>query len=253
MMSENESEGSKEQAITPPVELSAGSRIGLRWNRGSEEAVEVMLERLMATPSGTGRDQLLMSLPPYQRAAILRMLEIDDLAVEATHGAPPLQSDPVAAVLGLVPDASFRLDSTAFTQQCSRQHVKPTVLAARLKARGWQVEAADVFRWQTSVASDVSPALIRVIGDELGVSPDDLIAPLAAQHGVLDTLAERVTGTKRFADLVQRFALVQHISPGMAHTMLRTRMLATAQRGAAPQVEQMLESLEVLVRALEAD
>ena len=181
------------------------------------------------------------------------MLEIDDLVWAASHGAPPLQSDPVAAMLGLVPDASFRLDSTAFTQLCSRQGVKPTALAARLQSRGWKVEAADLFRWRTSVASDVSPALIRVIGEELGVSPDDLIAPPAAQRAVLDTVAERVTATKRFSDLVQRFALAQRISPSMANTMLRTRMLATVQRGDEPEVEQMLESLEVLVRAHESD
>lgn len=252
-MTENESKEPKEKATRPKAESGAGSRIGLRWSRGSEETLEVLLERLLATPAGPERDRLLTSLPPHQRTAVSKMLEIDDLAWEATHGAPPLQSDPVAAMLGLVPDASFRLDSTAFTQQCSRQRVKPTALAARLRARGWKVEAADVFRWQTSVASDVSPALIRVIGDELGISPDDLIAPPATQHGVLDTVAERVTATKRFADLVQRFALAQRISPSMAHTMLCTRMLATVQRGAAPQVEQMLESLEVLVRTLEAD
>jgi hypothetical protein len=231
------------------------------WNRGSEEtleaspemSLEVSLERLLATSAGPERDLLLGALTPHERTAVSKMLEIDDLVWEATHGAPPLQADPVAAMLGLVPDASFRLDSTAFTQQCSRRRVKPTALAARLKARGWVVEASDVFRWQTSVASDVSPALIRVIGDELGVSPDDLIAPPATQPAVLDTVAERVTATKRFADLVQRFALVQRISPSMAHTMLRTRMLATVQRGSEPAVEQMLESLDVLVRALESE
>lgn len=246
-MNENESKGSKRN------KAETNARIGLRWSRGSEETPEVLLEQLLATAAGPERHQLLSSLTPYQRTAVSRMLEVDDLMWEATHGAPPLQSDPVAAMLGLVPDASFRLDSTAFTQQCSRQRVKPTALAARLKERGWKVEAADVFRWQTSVASDVSPALIRVIGEELGISPDDLIAPPTTQPAVLDAMAERVTATKRFTDLVQRFALAKGISPSMANTMLRTRMLATVQRGAEPEVEQMLESLEVLVRTLESD
>ena len=69
----------------------------------------------------------------------------------------------------------------------------------------------------------------------------------------LDTVAEMVTATKRFGDLVQRFALSQRISPSMAQSMLRTRMLATVQRGDEPEAEQMLESLESLVRALEMD
>lgn len=250
-MNEDGFKGSKRPAGDRETEPRRG--FGLRWSRGPADQLEDTLERLLATPAGAQRDALLASLAPYQRDAVAKMLEIDDLVWEATHGAPPLQADPVAAMLGLVPDGSFRLDSVAFTQLCSRQGVKPTVLAARLKARGWSVEAADVFRWRTSVASDVSPALIRVIGEELGVSPDDLIAPPATEPAILDVVAERVTATKRFADLVQRFALAQRISPSMASTMLRTRMLATVHRGDEPEVEQMLESLEVLVRTLESD
>lgn len=64
-------------------------------------------------------------------------------------------------------------------------------------------------------------------------------------------MADLVTATKRFGDLVQRFALAQRISPNMAQSVLRTRVLATVQRGREPEVEQMLDSLEMLVRALE--
>lgn len=161
------------------------AEIGLRWSRSPGEQLEKTLERVLATPAGHERERLVASLLPYQRDAIAEMIEIDDLVWATSHGAPPLQADPVAAMLGLVPDASFRLDSAAFTQLCTRQGVKPTTLAARLKKRGWEVDAADVFRWRTSVASDVSPALIRVIGEELGVSPDDLIAPPATQPAIL--------------------------------------------------------------------
>lgn len=217
----------------------------------SENEVDEVLEALLETPAGPERDRLMASLSEERRTLVAKMLEIDDLVWESAHGAPPLQSDPVAAMLGLVPDASFRLASTAFTQYCSRKSVRPTKLAERLRARGWKVDAADVFRWQSSVASDVSPALIRAIAEELTISPDMLVSPPATAQTALDTVAELVSATKRFADLVQRFALAQRISPSMAQTMLRTRMLATVQRGDEPEVEQMLESLEALVRALE--
>lgn len=213
----------------------------------TDELMELMLE----TPAGPERDRRVAGLDEAQRAMFARLLEVDGLVWESNHGAPPLQADPVAAMLGLVPDSSFRLDSTAFTQLCSRSRLKPTKLADRLRLRGWKVDAADVFRWQTSVASDVSPALIRTIAEELGTTPDKLVSAPAARPGALDTVAELVTATKRFSDLVQRFALAQRISPSMAQTMLRTRMLATVQRGNEPEVEQMLGSLEALVRALE--
>lgn len=217
----------------------------------TENEFDETLEALLETPAGPERDRLLASLDEERRPVVARMLEVDDLVWESAHGAPPLQSDPVAAMLGLVPDASFRLDSTAFTQYCSRRSVRPTQMADRLRARGWKVDASDVFRWQTSVASDVSPAMIRSIAEELAIAPDKLVAPATAKATALDTVAEIVAATKRFGDLVQRFALAQHISPSMAQTMLRTRMLATVQRGSEPAAEQMLESLEALVRALE--
>lgn len=210
-----------------------------------------LMELLLETPAGPERNEQLAALDDDQRATFERLRAMDDLAWESAQGAPPLQADPVAAMLGLVPDSSFRLDSTAFTQQCSRGRLKPSKLAQRLRSRGWDVDASDVFRWQSSIASDVSPALIRAIAEEIGTTPDKLVAASAARQGALDTVAEIVTATKRFGDLVQRFALAQRISPSMAQTMLRTRMLATAQRGREPEVEQMLDSLEALVRALE--
>jgi len=209
------------------------------------------MELLLETPAGPEREQRLAALDDETRAVFKRLLDVDDLVWESNHGAPPLQSDPVAAMLGLVPDPSFRLDSTAFTQLCSRSGVKPAKLAERLRARGWDVNAADVFRWQMSVASEVSPALIRAIAEEIRTTPDKLAAAPVGQQGALDTLADLVAATRRFGDLVQRFALAQRISPSMAQSVLRTRVLATAQRGREPEVEQMLESLEALVRALE--
>lgn len=218
----------------------------------TENEFDEALETLLELPAGDERNGLLANLSEDQRVVVARMLEVDDQVWESTHGAPPLHSDPVAAMLGLVPDASFRLDSKTLTENCSRSHVPPSKLAERLQARGWKVDAADVFRWQNSVASDVSPALIRAIAEELRVDPDKLVSPLAAKQAVLDTVVELVTATKRFGELVERFATAQRVSPGMAQTMLRTRMLATVHRGKEPGVDQMLESLEALVSALEA-
>lgn len=212
---------------------------------------DVQMELLLETPAGPERDRRVAELDETERLQFERMVGLDDVVWASAHGAPPLQSDPVAAMLGLVPDPSFRLDSTAFTQLCSRHGLKPTKLAELLRGRGWDVDAADVFRWQTRVASDVSPALIRAIAEQIGTSPDKLVAAPVSKPGAMDTVADLVTGTKRFSDLVQRFALTQRISSNMAQSVLRTRMLASAQRGREPEVEQMLNSLEALVRALE--
>lgn len=138
----------------------------------SDELMEMLLEM----PAGPERDRGVAQLNDAQGSTFEQLLDLDNRVWESAQEAPPLQSDPVAAMLGLVPDPSFRLDSTAFTQLCSRNRVKPTKLAARLRDRGWDVDAADVFRWQTSVASDVSPALIRAMAEVIGTSPDKLVA-----------------------------------------------------------------------------
>ena len=49
-------------------------------------------------------------------AEVQELLRIADLLWEEAHGAPPLEDDPVAAMLGLVPDASRSLDPRALNK-----------------------------------------------------------------------------------------------------------------------------------------
>lgn len=212
-----------------------------------------LVERLLEEPPGPHRERLFSQLDPGQRTLVSELLDAGDLVWEAAHGAPALEDDPVAAMLGLVPDPAFQLDSAALSRACAANRVKPTALAARLNARGWKVAASDVFRWQTRPVSDVSPALVRAIAVEVGVDPERLVSRSMPGQTKLRGVAEEVTATSRFRDLVQRFAKVRRIPADMAETALRSRMLATVHRGDAPDAEQMLASIESLVRALETD
>jgi hypothetical protein len=110
-----------------------------------------------------------------------------------------------------------------------------------------------VFRWQTRAAPDVPPALIKAIAEEVRIDPDRLVAKAEPQPNTLRALAEDVATTPRFRDLAQRFAQIQRLSPTMAVSALQSRMLATVHRGDEPDKEQMLASVEELVRALEAN
>jgi hypothetical protein len=217
------------------------------------EETDRLVERLLEEPPGPLREQMLAQLDGDQREQIRVLLDAGDLVWEAAHTAPPLEEDPVAAMLGVVPDPSFQLDAAALMRACKASRVKPTALAARLNARGWKVDTTDVFRWQTRAAPDVSPALIKAIAEEVRVDPDRLVAKTQQRPSTLNTVAEDAAATPRFRDLVQRFARVQRMSPGMAASLLQSRMLATVHRGDEPDKEQMLASLEALVRALEAD
>jgi hypothetical protein len=217
------------------------------------ERTDRLVERLLEEPPGQRREQMLAQLDADQRQHLRGLLEAGDLVWAAAHTAPLLEEDPVAAMLGVVPDPSFHLDGAALVRACKVTRVKPTALAARLSARGWKVEASDVFRWQTRAASDVPPALIHAIADEVGVEPDRLAARSDQQPIKLNRVAEAARATPRFRALVQRFATVQRLPEAMAASALHSRMLATVNRGDVPDQEQMLASLEALVRALEAD
>ena len=217
------------------------------------EETDRLLERLLEEPPGPQREQILARFDADRREEALKLLDAGDLVWEAAHTAPPLEKDPVAATLGLVPDPNFQLDAKALLRACQTSRIKPTALAGRLNARGWKVDTSDVFRWQTRSAPDVPPALIKAIAEEVRIDPERLVARSQQRRTPLLELAEDIVATPRFHDLVQRFAKVRRISVEMAESAMKSRMLATVHRGDMPDKEQMLASLESLVHALETD
>lgn len=217
------------------------------------EEIDRLLERLQKEPPGPPREQMIEQLDDDQRDDVRALLNAGDLVWEAAHGAPPLDEDPVAALLGVVPDPGFQLDAAALVRACKASRVNPTTLAARLSARGWQVSASDVFRWQTRAAPDIPPALIKAIAEVVNADPDRLVARSEPQRTALDAVAAEAAASPRFRDLVLRFAKAQRMSSSMATSALRSRMLATVHRGDVPDKEQMLAALDALVRALETD
>lgn len=216
----------------------------------SKEDWEEVLSRLLEGGPGSKRDELLAGLSDGDRDKVRSLLDVADLVWEAGHGAPPLEGDPVAAMLGLLPDPDYYLDSKAFSQKRKLAGLQPSELARRLTDRGWKVSASDIFRWETKFASEVSPALVRAIADVLKSEPDSLITHVAAASSV-GPLVAKVKASANFWVLVERFAHLQGLSRMMAASALESRMLATVHRGDPPDADQMLASLEALVRALE--
>ncbi|XVX20354.1 hypothetical protein ACQP1U_00310 [Actinomycetota bacterium] len=218
-------------------------------------------ERLLELPSGTDREPLLRAMAPQAREQARRMLAVADLAWVAGQGAPPLEEDPVAAMLGLVPDPGYQLNPAALKRARTKANMKPTVLAAALSRRGWSVSAGDVFHWERTGEASMSPALLRAVAAELHAEPDALTGTAAQpasaredpRHATARSVASEVAQTPTFKDLVARFARIQGVSLGMAGSTLHARMLATVHRGDHPTAEQMLASVEGLVRALEQD
>lgn len=197
---------------------------------------------------------------PEHRTGILREADVDEAEeknlkalVDASdaiwlcaHGAPPLDEDPVAAMLGLLPDPHVALDSKALARQRKRARLTVSDLAERLSERGWNVQASDVFRWESRSAPDVPPALIQAIAAVLHASPD-LISALQPAEDQFSA----VRNTARFQDLVSRWMTALGLSRSMALAALESRMVATVHRGEEPDPEQLLAALDILVSAVE--
>lgn len=177
------------------------------------------------------------------------LLNVADLLWEAAHGAPPLDEDPVAAMLGLVPSPEYRLDPKALARARKAAGLKAGELAARLVARGWSVSGGDVFTWENRSTPEVSPALIRAIAEETGRSSDDLVTTQAWDP--LEAEVSTALESSRFQQLVERWAALQGVSITLAGAELRSRVLATVHRGDRPSPDQLLDSLNALLVAKE--
>ena len=186
---------------------------------------------------------------PLNRSRAEQLADVADLLWQAAQGAPPLEEDPVAAMLGLVPIPDFTLDQKALTR--ARKNARLTIgqVSDQLRERGWDVKRTDVFRWENQTAGDVPPALIQALAATLRVEPERLIAtePTPEQSGVYAA----VRRSPVYKSLVERWARATNTPLTIASRSLEARMLATVHRGSIPDAEQLLGSLEGLVLAVE--
>ena len=180
----------------------------------------------------------------------VELLDIADLLWEAAHGAPPLEQDPVAAMLGLVPDSSRALSDGALKQAMQAAGLKPSALAGKLAERGWEVATRDVFNWQTRGTASVPPALIQAIAEVTGTAADKLTVDRGESpaHRALQT----VTASPAFQVLVERWARLRGTTMSLGASALEARLAASVFRGSTPDEEQMLASLDDLITALES-
>lgn len=211
------------------------------------------------------RDRLLAELieKPQERDHILRdaklsgrdrdeltgLVDTADAVWQSAQGAPALEDDPIAAMLGLVPDRECQLDSAALSRARKRAHLNVSDVAARLRQRGWEFDKSDVFRWEARTATDVPPAVVQAIADILSTSVDDLTTA-SASPSLPDHLAA-VRRNPRFDQLVDRWVEARRVSRTVAAAALESRMLATVHRGEQPDTEQLLRSLDTLVTSVE--
>ncbi len=211
-----------------------------RWEAALEELLDAHIRALPAAPLDTDGSQ---------RAEADALTDLADLLWEEAHGAPPVKDDPVAAMLGLVPDSSRALDGRALRGALRAADLSVSDLARKLSGQGWEVATRDVFNWQARDSATVPPALIQAIADVIGGEPGRLTTDCGRSQS--QRAIEAVAATARFRELAARWARLRRTSADLASAALEARLAASVFRGTRPDTEPMLASLEALVTAME--
>ena len=183
-------------------------------------------------------------LSPDEQVELNSLLDVADLLWESTdNGAPALEDDPTALMLGLVPDPAITINVAALKRHRQNAGLKTSELAAQLVERGWNVTTQEVFAWETKSATWLSPALIRAITDVLGVD----VETITQQREVVGkSIVEKVSVTQWFLDLCWTWARRLDIDFSSARSALLGQMAATVNRGKDLTEYQWREVLEHL-------
>jgi hypothetical protein len=179
----------------------------------------------------------------------VELLDLADLLWEAGHGAPPLEQDPVAAMLGLVPDSARSLDGGALKRALATAGLSVSSLAQKLSDRGWDVASRDVFNWQTRDSARVPPALIQAIAEVTGTAAEKLVVDCGRSPAHL--ALKSMIASAKFREPAERWARLRRTTVDLGASALESRLAASVFRGAQPKEAEMLASLEALVSALE--
>ncbi|HET8658250.1 MAG TPA: hypothetical protein VFM55_04530 [Micromonosporaceae bacterium] len=182
------------------------------------------------------RDALpqLDGLASDQRTRVLAAWSTVDQLV-ASEPLPELDADPTAIALGAVP--VVLLDPASLRQARQRQKLRPSDLAASLRARGWSTSTAEVFAWERR-AEDVAPALLADLASTLDVSTDSLTLPARDATAVGVAEADDAAQTLLLAlysdelnEVVQQWAQAFELGPSAARQDLQRRLSNAAHRG----------------------
>lgn len=149
-----------------------------------------------------------------QLAAMERML--------SARGAPPVDQDPVAALVGLVPSREVVLDGPQLKRL--RGATSISELASQLQQYGWDVTSSEVRRWQGNEPVQLPPALVERLAHIVGTT----VAQITREMDPKVSMA--VVRTPRWDAAVTRLARLLGLGHEAAHIRLSAVVMSTAFR-----------------------
>lgn len=214
--------------------------------------LDSLVTELLDKPTAD-RDQYIRdaNLDTDETHYIHELLATADALAVAAYEPPPLEDDPVAAMLGLLPDPECRLSPQALARERRRAGLDLNQVAAKLADLGWTYKKADLFRWENRSADDVPPAVINAIAHLFGTTTERLISTTVTPKTTPNSAVDTIIGSEHFQQLAERWASTVGTSIAAARAALKSRSLSTVHRGDEPDPDQLLATLEALVTAVE--
>ncbi|WP_404474198.1 hypothetical protein [Microbacterium aerolatum] len=210
----------------------------------NEQQKAELLERLIENPPH--RDRLLVGTETTaeEQAELLALASAADAVRVANVPVPPLEEDPIAAMLGVAPSPGLALDPAQFKAARVRSNVSVTHLRDYLVSRGWDVTGPQIASWQSRSGIELSPAMLEDIGAALSASPD----AFTVRHAeTTPTLFATLRATDWFETFVEQWRHMRNVARSVAEAQLLSRAAATVHRGEEPDVDQVRELLAHLV------
>jgi hypothetical protein len=149
--------------------------------------------------------------------------------------------DPIALMLGLVPDADTLVEGRKLAHARKQAKLDLGQLLDRLRARGWEIDTREGLRWELGQAS-LPPALIAAIASELGIAQASLLATPKAGSDLDDLFTEA-----RVAAFLADWAAEAGVAPGVLRARASATLAGAAHRNrTAGSVDALLDVLRTL-------
>lgn len=137
---------------------------------------------------------------------------------------PVRADDPVALMLGLVPEPNVAIDGHKLTSARKRARLDLKEMVERLRYRGWPIDMKEGLRWHTGLTV-LPPALIAALANELDVDEGALLARSGAAHDI-----EELFSDARVSAFLADWAAEVHVEPTVLRNQVTGLLLGANRR-----------------------
>lgn len=154
---------------------------------------------------------------------------------------PSLRDDPVAHMLGLIPDHDYAIEGFKLREARKSAGLNLGQFLDRLRIRGWDVTAREGLDWEQERTS-LPPALIVAICSELRVDERQILAKTTSRSALEDLLDDQ-----RIAAFLDEWAIELNIERSQVKELVSAALSTAGRRNSTVgSVDTLLDVLKTL-------